>query len=372
MSRTAADAIRRLLTDALLPCPLIHAAALYGSAARGDAEAYSDLDVLAVCDASRKRETLEQLNAALSDQFEKTSVSLYTPRELLFLAKQRSLFLLHLNRESLILFDRTGYFTHVLATFEPKNSYSGDFEQSLNLLRPLMSSIIGASNHLHRLAYVYSLFRVFGVYLLAENEIFEFSKAKMVTSLCIKYPALQSEIAILSSLRVLNSNFFGGSCAPPHLVDHGNLLQISIQALGSLCGQSINVIDSTYDQAVTKFVEICRTQSRRLGYKLRTWFLILLYDGLNLYCAENGIPQLMAFTETGLLGFVESEMPSEIRNAASVGIDYLRNYPLRYFLLERSKIPIDQACNALEGIVKSLCASRLFVDQPMEYTRSST
>jgi predicted nucleotidyltransferase len=345
---------RQLLTAALLPCSTVHAAALYGSAARGDCEPYSDLDILAVCDASRKREALEELNAVLMPGFEKASISLYTPRELLFLAKQRSLFLLHLTRESLLLFDRTGYFTHVLKTFEPKGSYSDDFRQSLGLLCPVKSVISGAPNQLHRLAYVYSLFRVFGVYLLAEKEIFEFSKAKMVSSLSLQYPHLKSEISILSSLRVLNSNFFGGSSTLQANLDDNPLLRTSTEALAALCGEPINVIETPYDQAVSAFVDVCRARARRLGYRLRTWFLILLYDGLNLYCAHNHLPQLRSFAESVLTDLVQSNLPLEIRNAASVGIDYFRNYPLRYFLLERSKIPVAQACSALQGITRCL------------------
>jgi predicted nucleotidyltransferase len=346
----------RHLTKALLNCPHIGAAALYGSVARGDAEGYSDIDVLAVCPASHKREAYEEVIFALGSDAARISLALYTPRELLFLAKQRSLFLLHLSNESLILFDHTGLLTQLLATFEPKESYREDFEQSLQLLLPLQKSVVDAPNELHRLAYIYSLFRVFGVYLLSSDGVYEFSKGKMSAALLLKYPHLKCELETLSSLRILNSNFFlGGSCTKTDNCGYDRLKRAS-GALSSLLGTEILIGQQSFAQAVTAFVEACANGRERLGYKLRTWFLMLLYDGLNLYCGLNDFPAMVDFTEGKLLEFIASDTPLEIRTAASVGLDYLKNYPLRYFLLERSKIPVSQACRALVGIEHCLRA----------------
>jgi hypothetical protein len=61
------------------------------------------------------------------------------------------------------------------------------------------------------LSYVYSLFRVFGVYLLALKGEYEFSKSKMVLSLSREYPNSRLAVLTLSELRTLNANFFAGA-----------------------------------------------------------------------------------------------------------------------------------------------------------------
>src|SRR5260370_27319597 len=127
-----------------------------------------------------------------------------------FLSKTKSLFLLHLSREANLLFDKKGYFGNLLATFTPKDSYKEDFLKSIALVDPLRSQVYGAPNQLHRLSYIYSLFRVFGVYLLAEDGIYEFSKERMAKLLSASFPSLVDEIHGLSRLRPLNSNFFTG------------------------------------------------------------------------------------------------------------------------------------------------------------------
>src|SRR6476660_6857488 len=103
--------IKNGLAAALYDCSHIQAATLYGSTARGDAEAHSDIDLLVVCEGSTKRETYVEVETKLRGELNRLSVSIYTPRELCFLAKVQSLFLLHLSRECVVLFDRTGLLT---------------------------------------------------------------------------------------------------------------------------------------------------------------------------------------------------------------------------------------------------------------------
>jgi predicted nucleotidyltransferase len=338
------------LSELLCPCPQIQAAALYGSVARGDSESHSDIDLLIVCATSQKHLTYDEVCANLIRRFDRLSIAIYTQQELLFLAKVRSLFLLHLSRESSLLFDRSGFLTQVLADFEPKMSYGRDFRQSLQLASPLCTIVSDSPNQYHRLAQTYSLFRVFGVYILANRGIFEFSKAKMTAALASSYPEQSQQIDLLSSLRIMNANFFTGGNW--HLWrradDHGKqLLCEAIQALGRLVDRPFTVSERSYGEAVQEFVCANRPKSRRLGYGLRTWFLLALYDGLNLYCQKHGMRILETFSEPALLELTDPDLPEAVRKAAQVGLDYLRNYTLKYFLLNERKISFDHACKAL-------------------------
>jgi predicted nucleotidyltransferase len=193
------DDLRQLLSAN----PSLDAAALYGSAARGDFEAHSDIDVLLLC-SSRKSKVFVEVKELLCGLFERLSLTVYSRRELRFLESVGSLFLLHLSKEAVVLFDRSDFLTRLLANFEPKSSYRRDFEASLRLLDPVRIVVQGAPNNVHRSSYIYSLFRVFGVYLLAERGVYEFSKTRMSRLLVDAFPTQRGNIALLAALRPLN------------------------------------------------------------------------------------------------------------------------------------------------------------------------
>jgi predicted nucleotidyltransferase len=341
---------KTMLMDLLYSNEHVEAGLLYGSVARGDAESYSDIDVLALCPVGQKRSVYDDLGAALSSRFSRVSLSIYSKREMRFLANAKSLFLLHLSTESVSLLDRTGWLTTLVKEFEPKESYDDDFKMSLDLLTPLGTRVANAPNQLHRLAYAYSLFRVFGVYLLAARRVFEFSKAKMARCLIQSYPDESQDIEFLSDLRVLNANFFSGGNPSSQLRKSDDLptLEKSVASLANLVNVAIKVEERPYRDAVNEFLNAAISHRSRLGYRLRTWFLLLIYDGINLFLRKEDYPALTSFSESPLIALTSSDFaPEAIRRAAHLGAEYLRNYPLKYFLLEDSKIPTDEACSSL-------------------------
>jgi predicted nucleotidyltransferase len=346
---------KHALAEMLLYHPRVEAAALYGSVARGDSEAHSDIDLLVVCGSSCEEDLYNEIVAVLSQRFDRVSVSVYSRRELEFLAKAKSLFLLHLKREALVLFDHAGFLERILATFEPRASYAEDFRRSLDLTSPLRTMVSGVPNELHRLAYLYSLFRVYGVYLLAERGIFEFSKARMSATLAEGHPRQEEGIDLLSGLRVLNANFFsGGAIAGDSFSSPGDrsLLRMSTRALGELIKQPFEVIERPYADAVSEFVRACSNGTTPLGFRLRSWFLLLVYDGLNAYCERNGRRSLIlnSFSESALGHLVDPVLPRPVRNAAAKSLEYLRNYHVKYSLSEERRVHANQACTILEEL----------------------
>lgn len=332
----------------------IDAAALYGSVARGDIESHSDVDLLIVCRTSRKAPAFLDIRKALDGCFHRLSLTVYSERELRFLYSARSLFLLHLSREAVLLFDRNDFLKPLLADFQPKKSYSRDFEQSLRLLDPLRVVIRGAPNNLHRLCYIYSLFRVFGVYLLAENGTYEFSKARMVRLLADRFPDQKEGVELLSTLRVLNSNFFTGGLDAEGQGEATRSVLQQTNALASLARVEMGVIPLPYERAVHSFDEALGERSRALDYRLRMWFLLLVYDGLNLYCSKVGSKPLTNLSEPALQSLVGGECPAPVCCAVEETISYLHRYPLKYFLGEESKINAGSARAILHGISDEL------------------
>jgi predicted nucleotidyltransferase len=347
---------KQILLEVLEPFEGVQAAALYGSVARGDSEAHSDIDLLLLCNSGQKRDLYDGVYPVLSRLLERLSLSVYSPREINFLSKAQSLFLLHLKRESHLVFDRTGLLTSTLENFTPKASYRDDFERSLELFVPLRTSVLGAPNNLHRLSYLYSLFRIYGVYLLAEHRVFEFSKARMAAHLEAICPGESSTISLLSQLRSLNANFFSGGEFDSDFLRciAGPLPKIEIcaRALGAIAGSPFSIVPCSYQKAVDAFIEEAQEQSARLSYRLRTWFLLLVYDGLNLFFVRNNNPELKSFNAARLEQCTSSAFPKPIREAALESLEYLRNYPLKYFLLEESKISVVRACAVLDQLAK--------------------
>src|SRR5260370_28058472 len=101
-----AQNLTRTLSETLAEHPDIEAAALYGSVARGDVEAHSDIDVLVFCRRSRKLPIHDYLSTQLRHLGNRLSLVIYSEKEMQFLSKTKSLFLLHLSREANLLFDK--------------------------------------------------------------------------------------------------------------------------------------------------------------------------------------------------------------------------------------------------------------------------
>ena len=281
---------------------------------------------------------------------------MYSHRELNFLTSVRSLFLLHLSREAVVLKDQSGFLTGLLADFEPKKSYHADFQKSLALMDPLQMQVRDAPNNFHRLSYIYSLFRVFGVYLLAERGIYEFSKSRMVNLLCLNFPNAIESVGVLSGLRILNSNFFtsNGFKSKSETPYPSGSLSDYAEALQRVADVPFLVKEVSYEDAVLSFLVASEQRNRGLDYRLRVWFLLLIYDGLNLYCKSADREPLVGFQVKRLKELSYSDAPTGIREAASDTIEFMRHYPLKYFLEEEEKISPIRARRVLKNICLEL------------------
>jgi len=186
--------------------------------------------------------------------------------------------------------------------------------------------------------------------LLAERQIFEFSKSKMVDGLEILCPEQVNEIRLLSDLRLLNAAFF--SATESITLQGLPTIESAVQSLCALIKHPVLLTEKPYALAVSEFIEDTKRKTVRLGYRLRTWFLLLVYDGISLFCKQRGLKELTNLSETTIIAFTAAEFPSALRYAAIRTLDYLHNYPLKYFLLEESKIPVEEACSAVVGLLR--------------------
>jgi len=348
--------LRERMIDRLHDIRDIDSAALYGSAARGDMEAHSDIDLLLVCPFGRKQSVLAAVEPLLQPEFRKLSVALYSRDELQFLYREHSLFLLHLKREADVLFDRRGELGPLLERFQPKQSYRSDFINSLSLLDLLRTRVRNSPNDLHRMSYTYSLFRVFGVYLLAEKGIFEFSKSRMAECLAKEYPRARTRVEALTKLRPLNSNFFAGGSKVSGLDDTEtlDLLDYYISALSELAGVAPYIIaERPFMEAVAEF-ESAANESKKLNYRLRTWFLLLAYDGLNLYSRTVGCPPLTSLSTESIEALASRDLPPSVAATALLTLECIRDYRLKYFLGNDTNGRPERAVTALHELAHSI------------------
>jgi hypothetical protein len=106
----------------------VSAEALFGSAARGEADALSDRDVLIVDD---DVEVLAARTAELASQG--ASVASYTFAKLMALAARGALFVQHLKLEAQVTSDLSGRLTRLLADFSPRADYSAEITDNAAL-----------------------------------------------------------------------------------------------------------------------------------------------------------------------------------------------------------------------------------------------
>jgi hypothetical protein len=260
---------------------------------------------------------------------------------------------LHLKREAEILFDCRGFVQRLLSSFREKESYRHDFVDSLSLIDPLRTKVAGAPNQMHRLSYVYSLFRVFGVYLLAERHIFEFSKSKMTLQLREEYPSARDAISLLSNLRTLNSNFFTGGMPASESVTDWPPLEDYASALCEMAGINTEVREQPYKSAVGEFAEAASTREHA-NYRLRTWFLLLAYDGLNLFCRHSRRLPLSSFETAALEEIIASSQPPAVTTTALQVLECIRNYRSKYFLNTRANLSMASAVAVLTSLSNEL------------------
>ena len=162
--------------------------AIFGSAARGDNDVYSDRDLLIVSD--DESALLEMKSKYDSVGWSSTA---YSWNRLQRAADQGSLFVQHLKQESKILSDPSDRLAHLLAQYSTKASYQHEWNGSASLLGNLMQHLPRCDTGPMWTLDVLSVgFRSLAVASLADHGIYAFSNSGIIDGL-IRIGAVSKE-----------------------------------------------------------------------------------------------------------------------------------------------------------------------------------
>ncbi len=181
------------------------AEALFGSAARGDADALSDRDVLIVDD---DLEVLVARSAELEAQG--ASVAPYTFAKLSALATQGALFLQHLKLEAQVIRDKGGRLARLLADFSPRSDYSMEIADNAALSALAGSVPTGAKGILLAADILYVSVRNHGVLSLAERGVHAYAFDAVTNGLEAEGLIAPGGARALGSLRFLKCLYRSG------------------------------------------------------------------------------------------------------------------------------------------------------------------
>jgi hypothetical protein len=178
------------------------AEALFGSAARQDGDILSDVDYLVVGNNHNKLRARKQW---LTRQG--FSVSDYTWKRLERSFENQTLFALHLAVESRPVLDRTGRLRDLFASYKPKTAYDSDFDDSLQLFRPLERVPASSQGRAWALDVLAVAFRNSAILQLAEQGRYVFSMRAIVEELTIRGRINREQSEALRSLRTYKARY---------------------------------------------------------------------------------------------------------------------------------------------------------------------
>ncbi len=181
------------------------AEALFGSAARGDADGLSDRDVLIVDDDVK---VLAARSAELASQG--ASVASYTFAKLMALAAHGALFVQHLKLEAKITRDRGFRLTRLLADFSPRADYSADIADNAALSALAATVPTGARGMLFAADILYVGVRNHGVLSLAERGVHVYGFDAVTAGLEAEGLVAPGGARALGALRFLKCLYRGG------------------------------------------------------------------------------------------------------------------------------------------------------------------
>jgi predicted nucleotidyltransferase len=212
---------------------------LCGSVARGDANQWSDIDLMiTTSDATLTRAHLRE---ALGDRTDRVSLIFFRTADFEKEYKKRGLFVTHLIKEGIPLYDRLGLLRDVLSEpFAPNTDISEEIRHFRAKLAPYRFPERYNNNFLICLSHLYSIGKAIVILALARRGILEFNRETAFRRFATMNPDLASQIDKVTRLRPFYSLVSGRAPEP---------LPFSYHSAAAQMGEAVNAIESLAERA---------------------------------------------------------------------------------------------------------------------------
>jgi predicted nucleotidyltransferase len=215
--------------------PSIDSILLCGSVARGDANQWSDIDLMITT--SDPALTRAHLREALGDRTDRLSLVFFRTADFEKEYKKRGLFVTHLIKEGIPLYDRLGLLREVLSEpFVPNTDISEEIRHFRSKLVPYKFPERYNNNFLFCLSHLYSIGKAIVILALASRGVLEFNRDTAFRRFATMNPDLTTQIENVTRLRPFYSLVSGRAPEPLPFSYHSAATQMTeaVKAIESL------------------------------------------------------------------------------------------------------------------------------------------
>lgn len=221
--------------------PSIDAVLLCGSVARGDADEWSDIDLVVI--GSDPNLTPKSLRGALAARNDHISLIYYPAPEFRKLYRQGALFIAHLKKEGIVLYDPLNLLKSVMnQPFAPVVNVRQEIKAHRLKLAPYTDPKRFNNNFLFCLSHLYSIGKGVVMLGLAKKGVLEFNREAAFQRFASLNPDLANEAEKVAQLRPFYRLVTGRSAEP---------LPFSYRAAGRQMQEAVRAIQALAERAET-------------------------------------------------------------------------------------------------------------------------
>lgn len=189
------------VTEALVgEFPDVSGVCLFGSVARGDSDALSDIDLFVVGEDPKLTPSKIRRRLKLGGGAPKVSIVYHTARTLDRYVKSGSRFLVHLQLEGEVLYDAAGTLRAIQDRPPLSTPIDAEIEGQLRRLDLFEKPARFNGNFLFPLAHIFAAGKAIVMAILADREIYEFNREAAFDAFVEEFPDAAAEV---ETLRVL-------------------------------------------------------------------------------------------------------------------------------------------------------------------------
>ena len=194
------------VTEALVgEFPEVSGVCLFGSVARGDDDALSDIDLFVVGDDPKLTPSKIRTRLKLGGGAPKVSIVYHTPKTLERYVDSGSRFLVHLQLEGEVLYDAAGMLAAIQDRPPLSTPIDAEIEGQLKRLSLFEKPARYNGNFLFPLAHIFAAGKAIVMAILADEEIYEFNREAAFEAFAERFPGAAADVETLRRLEAFSA-----------------------------------------------------------------------------------------------------------------------------------------------------------------------